>query len=292
MITGLSLMAPLWKKKVSLVSYLDSVLVARPATLSARDTQCRTSWPTRATLTTTPTHRAVGIWVSLLADTHTHTCLHVCTKMLVCREDFTCARTLFVDPLRVSTITGGGSEARMLPRPTISPVRVNLPPNQDVVRVDASSSLRCRVHIAVIFINKKRKKKSSPRLTELNPRGGWEKARRPPYFLRSVRLEPCDQCKSCFQEFVSTDKPTSFSGTNASEVTARENDVGNFVGGDAIGFECIFLPSRSTEVHRTFDLSRFEHDKTLIDEDEAHRETDSQTLRRLFLVLIPIFNLR
>lgn len=52
---------------------------------------------------------------------------------------------LFVDPLRVSTITGGGSEARMLPRPRITPVRVNLPPNQDVVRV-VSSYITCRAH--------------------------------------------------------------------------------------------------------------------------------------------------
>lgn len=63
----------------------------------------------------------------------------------VCREYLTCARTLLVDPLRVSTIRGGGSEARMLPRPRISPVRVNLPPNQDVVRV-ASLYIPCRVH--------------------------------------------------------------------------------------------------------------------------------------------------
>lgn len=34
---------------------------------------------------------------------------------------------------------------RMLPRPRISPVRVNLPPNQDVVRV-ASPYIPCRVH--------------------------------------------------------------------------------------------------------------------------------------------------
>lgn len=36
------------------------------------------------------------------------------------------------NPLRASVVTGGGSETRMLPRPRISPVRVNLPPKQDV----------------------------------------------------------------------------------------------------------------------------------------------------------------
>lgn len=71
----------------------------------------------------------------------------------VCREKFTCARTLFVDPLRVSTITGGGSEARMLLRPRITPVRVNLPPNQDVVRV-ASSYISCRAYRREIFLEK------------------------------------------------------------------------------------------------------------------------------------------
>lgn len=39
---------------------------------------------------------------------------------------------LSVGPLRASIVTGGGSETRMLPRPRISPVRVNLPPKQDV----------------------------------------------------------------------------------------------------------------------------------------------------------------
>ena len=49
-----------------------------------------------------------------------------------------------------STITGGGSEARMLPRPRITPVRVNLPPNQDVVRA-VSSYIPCRAYRREIF---------------------------------------------------------------------------------------------------------------------------------------------
>lgn len=102
--------------------------------------------------------------VSLIAHTYTYMCVCVrasertCVDVLPCGVSVCVRQCSFlyvsasVDPLRASIVTGGGSEARMLLRPRISPVRVNLPPKQDVVRAVMLYTMS-RTRIVVVTIS-------------------------------------------------------------------------------------------------------------------------------------------